>query len=166
MPTDKHRYSKPEVPTYSLLWSLGARSAEVPVVASPREPNYSLNQDGLDLMFFASVVCGSETASSASHFKLCLQPFWQAVSLKSSHERKLGTWLLSGKGCIGSRLEHLYSSVVPLSSGTRFKVQGPQCYSAGYSPYRSTRCRSEVVGICCDECARQEHSWAKHCAFM
>ena len=62
--------------------------------------------------FFASVVCGSGTASSASHFKLCLQPFWQAVSLKSSHERKLGTWLLSGKGCFGSRLEHLYSSVV------------------------------------------------------
>ena len=26
-----------------------------------------------------------------------MQPFWQAVSLKSSNERKLGTWLLSGK---------------------------------------------------------------------
>ena len=63
-------------------------------------------------ILFASVVCGSGTASVASHFKLCLQPFWQAVSLKSSHERKLGTWLLSGKGCFGSRLEHLYSSVV------------------------------------------------------
>ena len=59
----------------------------------------------------ASVVC-VPLASSASHFKVCLQPFWQAVSLKSSHERKLGTWLLSGKGCIGSRLEHLYSSVI------------------------------------------------------
>ena len=38
--------------------------------------------------------------------------FGEAV-VRSTHERKLGKWLLSGKGCFGSRLEHLYSSVGP-----------------------------------------------------
>ena len=57
--------------------------------------------------FFASVVCGSGIASSAA-----ISSFVCSHSGKQFPERKLGTWLLSGTGCFGSRLEHLYSSVV------------------------------------------------------
>ena len=103
------------------------RARLTPIEGFPRPSN-------MQNCFFASVVCGSGTASVASHFKLCLQPFWQAVSLKSSHERKLGTWLLSGKGCFGSRLEHLHSSVVP---GLRVRrvQQSPAHKAELYRPF-------------------------------
>ena len=98
---------------------------------------------------FASVVCGSGIAATASRFKLCRQPFWQAVSLKSSHERKLQTWLLSGKGCISSRLEHLSSSSSSsvggvLWDGLTSSIGGTRAFSQPWKVLQRS-CRRELL---------------------
>ena len=44
---------------------------------------------------------------------------------------KLGTWLLSGKGCFGSRLEHLYFSVEQAWDGERLAKELGSSWLAG-----------------------------------